>query len=89
LSRRHLPGARRHQPPFGRAALNPRIASNPPEGGKSWSVTGWLKQVKWAGLDINHTNIFFSFFYFSITYRFSELWEAIGGTTVESAGLPH
>src|ERR1022692_1633683 len=43
---------------------------------------------KSAENSINHTNKFFSFCYFSITYRFSEQMEAGGRTTVESVGLP-
>src|ERR1019366_9629606 len=37
---------------------------------------------------ISHTNKFFSFCYFSITYPFARHLEPGGGTTVESVGLP-
>jgi hypothetical protein len=43
---------------------------------------------KSAEVYIGDTNKFFSFCFFSITYRFSERLEAGGGTTVKSAGLP-
>jgi hypothetical protein len=43
---------------------------------------------KSAEVCIGDTNKFFSFCFFSITYRFSERLEAGGGTTVKSAGLP-